>query len=123
MAGLVQNHFQFDEEIVLDTVLMGHEELWKIGKEREEIYSKSDFSEEDGMRAGELEVQFGEMGGYEAESEAGSFIGSLGVEEEFHHTLMKYITGNLKVRVLLFLALSGRRDILLLDEPMNGMHL
>lgn len=121
MAVLKQDHFQFDENTVLDTVMMGHEELWKIGKEREEIYSKSDFSEEDGMRAGELEVQFGEMGGYEAESEAGSLLGSLGVEEKFHHSLMKDIPGNLKVRVLLAQSLFGNPDILLLDEPTNGL--
>ncbi|GAA5220143.1 ABC-F family ATP-binding cassette domain-containing protein [Membranihabitans marinus] len=121
MAVLKQDHFQFDDHSVIDTVMMGHQPLWEITQERAAIYSKADFSEADGMRAGELEVEFGEMGGYEAESDAGSLLSSLGVKEEFHNSLMKDIPSILKVRVLLAQALFGNPDILLLDEPTNGL--
>lgn len=121
MAVLKQNQFQFDEETVLNTVLMGHTKLWEIGKEREAIYAKADFSEEDGMRAGELEHEYGELGGYTAESDAATFLNELGVKEEFQQSLMKDIPSNLKVRVLLAQALFGNPDILLLDEPTNGL--
>jgi ATPase subunit of ABC transporter with duplicated ATPase domains len=121
MAMLKQDQFQFDEYTVLNTVLMGHSKLWNTMKEREAIYAKEDFSEEDGMRAGELEAEFGEMGGYEAESDAGSLLSSLGVKENFHQSLMKDIPSNLKLRVLLAQALFGNPDILLLDEPTNGL--
>lgn len=121
MAVLKQNHFEFDEVTVLNTVLMGHSKLWAVSKEREAIYAKEDFTEEDGMRAGELEHEFGEMGGYEAESNAGALLSDLGVKEQFHNSLMKDIPGNLKVRVLLAQALFGNPDILLLDEPTNGL--
>jgi len=121
MAVLKQNQFEFDEDTVLNTVLKGHKKLWQIMHEREAIYAKADFTEEDGMRAGELEGEFGEMGGYEAESNAGSFLSSLGVTEEYHQSLMKEIPSNLKVRVLLAQALFGSPDILLLDEPTNGL--
>ena len=121
MAVLKQNQFEFDEQTVLNTVLMGHAKLWKMMHERETIYAKADFDEEDGMRAAELEAEFGEMGGYEAESDAASLLSSLGVEEEFHNSLMQDIPGNLKVRVLLAQALFGNPDILLLDEPTNGL--
>lgn len=121
MAVLKQNHFQYDDCTVLDTVMMGHEKLWKVTKKREAIYLKPDFSEEDGMRAGELESEYGEMGGYEAESNAGSLLNSLGVHDEFHQSLMKDIPGNLKVQVLLAQALFGNPDVLLLDEPTNGL--
>lgn len=121
MAVLNQNQFQFDEQTVLNTVLMGHKKLWEIGQEREKIYAKEDFSEEDGIRAGELEAEFGEMGGYTAESDAATFLNELGVKEAFHQTLMKDIPSNMKVRVLLAQALFGNPDILLLDEPTNGL--
>ena len=121
LAVLKQNQFEFDEETVLNTVMMGHNKLWKIMHEREAIYAKADFTEEDGMRAGELEGEFGEMGGYEAESEAGTLLSSLGVTEEYHQSLMKEIPSNFKVRVLLAQALFGNPDILLLDEPTNGL--
>lgn len=121
MAVLKQNQFQFDEENVLNTVLMGHTKLWKVTKERESIYALADFTEEDGMRAGELEGEYGEMGGYTAESDAATLLGELGVEEKYHAALMKDIPSNLKVRVLLAQALFGNPDILLLDEPTNGL--
>ena len=121
MAVLKQNQFQFDEFTVLNTVLMGHEKMWKIAQEREQIYSLADFSEEDGIRAGELEHEFGEMGGYTAESDAASLLSDLGIKEEYHQSLMKDIPSNLKVRVLLANALFGNPDILLLDEPTNGL--
>src|SRR6186997_2106008 len=121
MAVLKQNQFQFDEETVLNTVMMGHTKLWQVAKERETIYALADFTEEDGMRAGELEHEFGEMGGYTAESDAGMLLGELGVQEEYHNALMKDIPSNLKVRVLLAQALFGNPDILLLDEPTNGL--
>ena len=121
MAVLKQNQFEFDEQTVLNTVLMGHAKLWKMMHERETIYAKADFDEEDGMRAAELEADFGEMGGYEAESDAGSLLGSLGVTEEYQNSLMQDIPGNLKLRVLLAQALFGNPDILLLDEPTNGL--
>jgi ATPase subunit of ABC transporter with duplicated ATPase domains len=121
MAILKQNQFEFDEYTVLDTVMMGHTKLWKVAKERESIYALADFTEEDGMKAAELEGEFGEMGGYTAESDAAMLLGELGVNEEFHSALMKDIPSNLKVRVLLAQVLFGNPDILLLDEPTNGL--
>jgi len=121
MAVLKQNQFEFDDCTVLNTVLMGHKRLWYVMHERDAIYAKADFTEEDGMKAGELEGEFGEMGGYEAESNAGSLLSSLGVKEEMHQVLMKDIPSNFKVRVLLAQALFGNPDILLLDEPTNGL--
>lgn len=121
MAVLKQNQFQFDEETVLNTVMIGHTKLWSIMKERESIYALADFTEEDGMRAGELEHEFGEMGGYTADSDAATLLSELGVKEEFHQSLMKDIPSNLKVRVLLAQVLFGNPDILLLDEPTNGL--
>ncbi|QEC67155.1 ATP-binding cassette domain-containing protein [Panacibacter ginsenosidivorans] len=121
MAVLKQNQFEFDECTVLNTVMMGHKHLWNVMHEREAIYAKADFTEEDGMRAGELEGEFGEMGGYEAESNAGSLLSDLGVKDIYHQTLMKDIPGTLKVRVLLAQAIFGNPDILLLDEPTNGL--
>lgn len=121
MAVLKQNQFQFDEETVLNTVMMGHSKLWAIAKERESIYALADFTEEDGIRAGELEGEFGEMGGYTAESDAATLLSELGVMEEYQQSLMKDIPSNFKVRVLLAQALFGNPDILLLDEPTNGL--
>ncbi len=121
LAILKQNQFEFEDQTVLNTVMMGHSKMWKIMHERELIYAKEDFTEEDGMRAGELEGEFGEMGGYEAESTAGTLLSSLGVNEQYHGSKMQDIPGNYKVRVLLAQALFGDPDILLLDEPTNGL--
>lgn len=121
MAVLKQDQFQFDEETVLNTVMMGHTKLWAVMKERESIYALADFTEEDGMKAAELEAEFGEMGGYTADSDAGTLLGELGVEEQYHNALMKDIPSNMKVRVLLAQVLFGNPDILLLDEPTNGL--
>src|SRR4028119_2024644 len=101
MAVLKQNQFEFDEYTVLNTVLMGHRNLWKVMHERDAIYAKADFTEEDGMKAGELEGEFGEMGGYTAESDAAALLSELGVHEELHQTPLKELSGPMKVRVLL----------------------
>ena len=121
MAVLSQNQFEFDEYSVLNTVLMGHKKMWDVMHERDAIYAKADFTEEDGMKAGHLEAEFGEMGGYTAESDAAMLLSELGVEEAIHQTLMKDISGALKVRVLLAQALFGNPDILILDEPTNNL--
>ncbi len=121
MAVLAQNQFAFDETTVLNTVLMGHEKMWKIQHEKDALYLKEDFNEADGIKAGELEEQFGEMGGYTAESDAATLLSELGVKDELHQILMKDISANLKVRVLLAQALFGNPDILLLDEPTNNL--
>jgi len=121
MAVLKQNQFEFDNETVLNTVLMGHKKMWEVMHQKDAIYANPDATEDDYMKAGELEAEFGEMGGYEAESNAGNLLSSLGVLEEYHQSLMKDIPANLKVRVLLAQALFGNPDILLLDEPTNGL--
>jgi ATPase subunit of ABC transporter with duplicated ATPase domains len=121
MAVLSQNHFEFDEFSVLDTVMMGHRKMWEIMKERDSIYALADFTEEDGMRAGELESEFGEMGGYTAESDAATLLSELGVQEELHQTPLKDLNGPMKVRVLLAQALFGNPDALILDEPTNDL--
>jgi len=121
MAVLNQNHFAFDENTVLHTVLMGHKHMWEVMQERDAIYAKADFTEEDGIRAGELEGEFGEMGGYTAESDAAALLSDLGVKESLHNVLMKDLAGALKVRVLLAQALFGNPDILILDEPTNDL--
>src|SRR6187399_3046585 len=121
LAVLKQNQFEFDEQTVLNTVMMGHTKLWSVTKERDAIYADPDATEADYMKASELEGEFGEMGGYTAESDAGTLLGELGVEEQYHTALMKDIPSNLKVRVLLAQALFGNPDILLLDEPTNGL--
>lgn len=121
MAVLKQNHFAFDEVTVLHTVMMGHEKMWAIMQEKDAIYLKPDFSEEDGLRAGELEGEFGEMGGYTAESDAAKLLAELGIAEHLHDQLMNTLSGIQKVRVLLAQALFGNPDILLLDEPTNDL--
>lgn len=121
MSFLKQNQFEFDEQTVLNTVLMGHKRMWEVMHEKDALYAKEDFTEADGIRAGELEGEFGEMGGYEAESNAASLLSDLGVKEDMHHSLMKDIPSNFKLRVLLAQSLFGNPDILLLDEPTNGL--
>lgn len=121
MAVLKQDHFEFDEFKVIDTVIMGHSKLFKIMKEREALYEKADFSEEDGIRAGELECEFAENDGWEAESQAGMLLECLGIKTELHDSKMADLTGSEKVRVLLAQALFGNPDILLLDEPTNHL--
>lgn len=121
MAVLKQDQFQFDEVSAVNTVLMGHKKMWQVMQEKDAIYMKADFSEADGMKAGELEAEFGEMGGYTAESDAATLLNNLGVADEMHHSLMKDIPANIKVRVLLAQALFGNPDILLLDEPTNNL--
>jgi ATPase subunit of ABC transporter with duplicated ATPase domains len=121
MAVLKQNQFEFDEVTVLNTVLMGHKKMWDVMHQKDAIYANPDATEDDYMHAGHLEAEFGEMGGYTAESDAATFLSELGVKEEFHQSLMKDIPSNMKVRVLLAQALFGNPDILLLDEPTNGL--
>lgn len=121
IAVLRQDHFAFDEETVLNTVIMGHEKLYGNMAEREALYAKPDYCEEDGIRSGELEVEFAEMNGYEAESEAAILLKSLGITEQMHPKKMKELEGGEKVRVLLAQALFGNPDILLLDEPTNNL--
>jgi ATPase subunit of ABC transporter with duplicated ATPase domains len=121
LAVLNQNQFAFDEETVLNTVLMGHKKMMEVMQKKDAIYMDPDATEDDYMRASELEGEFGEMGGYTAESDAGMLLSSLGIEEKYHQSLMKEIPSNLKLRVLLAQALFGNPDILLLDEPTNGL--
>lgn len=123
LSVLSQDHFAFDEFTVIDTVMKGHAELWDVMKEKDAIYAKPDFSEEDGIKAAELEDKFGEMGGWNAESDAATLLSNLGIKEEFHYTLMKDMNGKQKVRVLLAQALYGKPDNLLLDEPTNDLDL
>jgi ATPase subunit of ABC transporter with duplicated ATPase domains len=121
IAVLKQDQFAYDEEPVINTVIMGHEQLYAILMEREAIYAKTDFTEEDGIRSGELEATFAEMNGYEAESEAAVLLSGLGLPQELHNQKMKELEGGHKVRVLLAQALFGNPDVLLLDEPTNHL--
>lgn len=121
MAVLRQNHFEFDEETVLNTVLMGHTELWAIMKEKNDIYMKEDFSEADGIKASELEAEFAEMDGWNAESDAANLLSGLGIKVGSHDRQLSELNGNEKVRVLLAQALFGNPDLLILDEPTNDL--
>ncbi|GGG95263.1 ABC-F family ATPase [Parapedobacter pyrenivorans] len=121
MAVLKQDHYAFDEYSVIETVMMGHKELYDIMKEKDAIYAKEDFTDADGERAGELESRFAEMDGWNAESGAATLLSNLGIDESVHYKLLKELDGNQKVRVLLAQALFGNPDILLLDEPTNDL--
>ena len=121
LSVLKQDHFEFDEYTVLDTVMMGHTVLWKIKEEKDAIYLKEDFSDADGLRASELEDKFSEMNGWNAESEAATLLSGLGIKEDLHYQYMKELSGMEKVRVLLARALFGKPDNLLLDEPTNDL--
>lgn len=121
LSVLSQDHFKFDEYTVLDTVLMGHTVLWKIMRDRDALYSKADFNDEDGIKVAELEDKFAEMNGYNAESDAGALLSGLGVKEDKHFSLMSDLSGKEKVRVMLAQALFGNPDNLLLDEPTNDL--
>ena len=123
LSFLEQDHFKYDDQAVLDTVIQGNRRLYEIGKEKDALYAKPDFSDEDGVRASELEAEFAEMNGWEAESDAESLLNGLGIPTELHQVLMKELTGSQKVKVLLARALFGNPDILLLDEPTNHLDL
>ena len=121
LSVLSQDHFKFDEHTVLDTVLMGHTVLWNIMKQREVLYAKEDFTDEDGIKAAELEERFAEIEGWNAESDAAILLSGLGIKEDKHYTLMGDLSGKEKVRVMLAQALFGNPDNLLLDEPTNDL--
>ena len=121
LSFLQQDHFKYDAYTVLDTVIMGNLRLYEIMKEKEAIYAKEDFTDEDGIRASELEGEFAEMNGWEAESDAATLLNGLGIDTEFHYAQMADLTGSMKVKVLLAQALFGNPDILLLDEPTNHL--
>jgi len=123
LSVLEQDHFKYDDYVVIDTVIMGNEHLYHIMKEKDAIYAKEDFTEEDGIRASELEAEFAEMDGWEAESNAAMLLNGLGIPTELHSSLMKDLDGSVKVKVLLAKALFGNPDILLLDEPTNHLDL
>lgn len=123
LSVLSQDHFQYDECTVLNTVLMGHTILWDIMQQRDALYSKADFSDEDGIKVAELEEKFAEMGGYNAESDAAALLSGLGIKEDKHYALMGELSGKEKVRVMLAKALFGEPDNLLLDEPTNDLDL
>lgn len=123
LTVLKQNHFEYEEHEVLKTVIMGHARLYEVMQEKDAIYMKEDFSDEDGMRAAELEGEFAELNGWEAESEAAILLKGLGIEEDLHDKKMAELTGSEKVKVLLAQALFGKPDVLLLDEPTNHLDL
>ncbi|MBC8173884.1 MAG: ATP-binding cassette domain-containing protein [Chitinophagales bacterium] len=121
MAVLKQNHFEFDHHAVIHTVMMGHKKLWHIMQEKDALYTKPDFNEDDGLKVGELEAEFAEMNGWNAESDAAELLSNLGITEDKHYLFMKELNGKEKIRVLLAQALYGNPDILLMDEPTNDL--
>ena len=121
MSVLKQDHFAYDEYSVMETVLMGYPKLYECSKARDEIYSKADFTEEDGIKSAELEAEYGELGGYESENQIQQMLSGLGLEEEYHDKMMSELDESQKVRVLLAQAIYGNPDVLLLDEPTNGL--
>ena len=121
MAVLKQNHFEFDEFNVLETVIMGHKRLYEIMKEKDALYAKPDFSDEDGMRTAELEAEFADLEGWNAETDAATLLSNLGIEESKHYLKMEEMPNELKVRVLLAQAFFGNPDVLVLDEPTNDL--
>lgn len=121
LSVLSQDHFKWDEYTVMDTVMMGHTVLWNIMKQREELYAKTDFTDEDGLKVSELEEKFAELDGWNAESDAASLLSGLGIKEDKHYMLMGELSGKEKVRVMLAQALYGNPDNLLLDEPTNDL--
>lgn len=123
LSVLKQDHYQYDDFIVLDTVMMGNQRLYEIMQEKNAIYAKEDFTDEDGIRASELEAEFADMNGWEAESDAATLLNGLGISNDFHYMMMKDLNGSQKVKVLLAQALFGNPDILLLDEPTNHLDL
>ena len=123
LSFLEQDHEKYNDQVVLDTVIQGNQKLYEIGREKDELYAKPDFSDEDGIRAAELESEYAEMGGYESESDAESLLNGLGIEDEYHYQKMGDLNGAQKVKVLLARALFGSPDILLLDEPTNHLDL
>ena len=123
LSVLEQDHFKYDEYPVMDVVIMGNARLYEIMKEKDAIYAKEDFTDEDGIRASELEGEFAEMNGWEAESDAAQLLNGLGIDTSIHYSIMKELNGSEKVKVLLAKALFGNPDILLLDEPTNHLDL
>ncbi len=123
LSVLEQDHFKYDDCVVMDTVIMGNERLYQIMKEKDALYAKEEFTDEDGIRASELEAEFAEMDGWEAESNAATLLNGLGIDTDLHYSIMKDLDSNIKVKVLLAKALFGNPDILLLDEPTNHLDL
>ena len=121
MSVLKQDHFAYDAYTVMDAVIIGNKRLYDVGKEKDAIYMKEDFSDEDGIRASDLEAEFAELGGWEAETEAAKLLNSLGIGEDMHHTQMSEVAGSVKIKILLAQALFGNPDILILDEPTNDL--
>src|SRR5690606_16904991 len=118
---LSQDHSKYNNETALNTVLMGHEKLWKVMQEKDAIYAKPDFSDADGIKASELEAEFAEMDGWNAEADAASMLSDLGISEDKHYLTLDELSGNEKVRILLAQALFGNPDVLILDEPTNDL--